>query len=95
MSTKYKFSDEIPSSILVERLKVLSDACTKDRSVLLREFTMSIPAECDRDADLVLSSSAKRITELESELATERAARELAEAKLDKLAINFGDDYKP
>ena len=31
---------------------------------------------------------------LEAELVVERAARELAEAKLDKLAINFGDDYK-
>ena len=32
--------------------------------------------------------------ELEAELAAERVARELAEAKLDKLAINFGEDYK-
>jgi len=29
-----------------------------------------------------------------NQIEIEKAARELAEAKLDKLAINFGDDYK-
>ena len=45
-----------------------------------------------KDVELGLLDA--RIAELEAELVVERAARELAEAKLDKLAINFGDDYK-
>jgi len=46
------------------------------------------------EGEVILDRGCQHITELEAELAVERAARELAEAKLDKLAINFGDDYK-
>ena len=37
--------------ILIERLRELGKAVTKGRAAVLREFTMRIPAEPDRDAD--------------------------------------------
>lgn len=61
MSTKYNISDDVPSEVLCKRLGELSDAVTKGRKGIEREFYMSVPAQCDLDADLVLSASAKRI----------------------------------
>lgn len=60
MSTQYKKSSEVPTSVLCERLKQLSDAVTKGSSGD-HEFTMRIPAECDRDADLVMAEAARRL----------------------------------
>ena len=67
MSIRYKFGDRVPSDVLCKRLLQLSAAATKGpRSMEMeREFTMRIPAELDRDADLVLYAAAKRIEELE------------------------------
>lgn len=65
MSTRYKIADEVPSTIICKRLEELSDAVTEGDAGLRREFYMRIPAECDRDADLVLSAAAKRIRDLE------------------------------
>ena len=56
--------------------------------------SLTLPLSPYAVAQEVWEMKEARITELEAELAVERAARELAEAKLDKLAINFGDDYK-
>jgi hypothetical protein len=61
MSTKYKESKHVPTSILCERLDVLSEAITKGKDSINREFTMRVPAELDRDADLVLCESARRL----------------------------------
>lgn len=61
MSTRYRRSNEVPTKILCDRLTVLSDAVTKGNKSVSREFTMSIPAEHDRDADLVLAESARRL----------------------------------
>ena len=61
MSTKYKRTKEVPTEILVARLKELADAITKGREAVDREFTMRVPAECDRDADLVLVEAARRL----------------------------------
>lgn len=55
MSNKYKHGDEVPSDVLCKRLDELSDAVTRGRDAINLEFTMRIPAELDRDADLVLS----------------------------------------
>jgi chlorite dismutase len=52
------------STRLIERLEQLSDAVAKRR---MNEFTMSIPAELERDADIVLSTAASRIAALEAE----------------------------
>ena len=68
MTQKYKHGEKIPSKVLVKRLEELSSAVAKGKDSILREFTMRVPAEMDRDADIVLSLSAKRIEELEGEL---------------------------
>lgn len=64
MSTKYKRTKEVPTDILIARLKELADAITKGREAVDREFTMRVPAECDRDADLVLAEAARRLEKL-------------------------------
>lgn len=63
-------SDQVKNDVLVRRLNQLSDAVTKGRCGIEREFYMSIPARRDHDADLVLSEAADRITALESALRT-------------------------
>lgn len=63
MSTEYNNSREVPTDILCKRLRELSDAVTKG-SVGQSEFTMRVPAECDRDADLVLYEAANRLEQL-------------------------------
>ena len=58
MSNKYKHGDEIPLTVIIMRLADLAKAVVKkDWS----EFSMRIPAELDRDADLVLSDAAMKI----------------------------------
>ena len=64
MSNKYKAGDKIPSNVLCKRLDELSNAVTKGQNVM-REFDMRIPAERDRDADIVLMLASRRIKELE------------------------------
>lgn len=61
MSHQYKHNDEIPNSVLAARLDELSRAVTEGPEARDREFTMRIPAECDRDADLVLAAAAARL----------------------------------
>lgn len=60
MSTKYSKSEQVPTEVLINRLDELSDACI-DKISFNREFTMRIPAELDRDPDLVLSISSQRL----------------------------------
>jgi len=69
MSTKYKYGHQIPSDVLCGRLDQLADAVTKGREAIDREFCMRVPAERDRDADLVLTEAAERIRRLERLLA--------------------------
>ena len=61
MSRKYNSNSEVPTEVLINRLKELSNAITEGRSAQEREFTMRIPVECDRDADIVLAEAAKRL----------------------------------
>ena len=68
MDIKYKTPEEVPSSVLCARLDVLSDAVTKGKNRIEREFYMSIPARLDKDADLVLSIASQRIKDLERKL---------------------------
>jgi hypothetical protein len=73
MSTKYKHGDVVPTEVLAKRLDELSDAVVsrmnRDNATFEREFTCRIPAELDRDADLVLSESSKRLIGLEKRIA--------------------------
>lgn len=67
MSTKYNDFSDVPNEAIINRLNELSDAVTNGKASVDREFTMRVPAECDRDADIVLSIAAKRIAELKAE----------------------------
>lgn len=60
MSTKYKKSSEVPTTELCDRLEFLSRTISDGR-VDDGEFTMRIPAEVDRDADLVLMEASRRL----------------------------------
>lgn len=64
MSTKYKKSADVPTEVIIKRLEELSNAVTKGRAAVSGEFTMRIPAELDRDADIVLSEAAQRLRRL-------------------------------
>ena len=68
MSAKYKIGDEVPSAILCARLRELSSAVTKGEKGIKREFYMSVPAQVDHDADLVIGYAARRIEQLEEKL---------------------------
>lgn len=66
MSNKYKEGDHIPTAVLCARVDELVDAVIKG---LPNEFTMRVPAELDRDADLVLSEVSRRLKDAERKLA--------------------------
>lgn len=68
MSRKYKHGDHVPTAVLVARLEELAKAFAAGGEERDREFTMRIPAELDRDPDLVMSEAAKRLA-LAEELA--------------------------
>jgi len=58
MSARYRDPKDVPTSALIERLRQLADAVANNN---MDEFVMRIPAEVDRDADIVLSEAAKRL----------------------------------
>ena len=66
MSNRYKDEDEVPTEVICKRLDELSNAVTKGRDAVAREFVMRVPAELDHDADLVLSTAAKRLRKFSS-----------------------------
>jgi len=47
--------------VLADRLKELSSVVSNNRDRMESEFTMRIPAEVDRDADLVLMEASRRL----------------------------------
>ncbi len=69
MSTKYKDGDHVPTEVLCNRIEEIVKHITDPglRPYLLNQFDMRIPAELDRDADLVLSTVARRLQETEKE----------------------------
>lgn len=60
MTTKYQEPGDVPNDVLCTRLEELAEA-SQHRLSRDREFTMRVPAEVDRDADIVLTEAAKRI----------------------------------
>lgn len=64
MSTRYKRSADVPNTVLAERLKELSNIIATGN--LGSEFTMRVPAELDRDADLVMAEAANRLLLLDT-----------------------------
>ncbi|MEM8668755.1 MAG: hypothetical protein AAGG48_14640 [Planctomycetota bacterium] len=69
---------------LAGRLSELSDAVTKGKPAIDREFTMRVPAEPNRDADLVLAEAAKRLKTL--------ADLDMTQSQLFSLQIWFSAD---
>lgn len=67
MSTKYRSPRDVPAYVLADRLNELADVVSQKRDRIDAEFTMRIPAECDRDADLVLAEAARRVLEMPAE----------------------------
>ena len=63
MSSKYQDVSDVPTETLCKRLAELAHAVTISDRRMMREFTMRIPAEVDRDADIVISEAARRLTE--------------------------------
>ena len=61
MSIKYNKPEDVPNAVLRERLNALSDAVARGKAAIADEFTRRIPAEVDRDADIVLAEAARRI----------------------------------
>ena len=47
---------------LIRRLNELAHAVTQGRGAIDREFTMRVPVEHDRDADMVLSRAARELS---------------------------------
>ena len=77
MSSQYKSTEAVPDHVLLARVAELVDAVTKGQAGL-NEFTMRVPAECDRDADLVL-------TELSVRYRSSIKRAEAAERERDRL----------
>lgn len=69
MSTQYKNPSEVPDDVLLARVEQLVQAIVKPGVDPRSEFTMRVPAECDRDADIVLSELARRYTAAAAALA--------------------------
>lgn len=65
-----------------KRLRELALAVTHGREAVAREFTMRVPAEPQRDADLVLMSAADELDRLRTELATLREQLETERIRL-------------
>lgn len=62
MSTKYKNSSDVPTATIIARFEELSDAIAGGYETRNRKFTMRIPTELDRDADLMLAEAAAETT---------------------------------
>lgn len=89
MSTKYRNSSDVPTTTIVNRLNELSDAITGGSESMNGEFTMRVPAECDRDADLVLAEAARRLEQAEAEVQRVRnLAEKIRDAAIDSPASN-------
>lgn len=80
MSNQYKVGDCVPDEVLAARVNYLIDCITGklrlSDSGFRHEFSMRIPAELDRDADLVLAELLKRLEKLRR---VERAAKNMVQ----------------
>lgn len=80
VSTKYKKSEDVPNDVLADRMDELVEAITNstEGNTFPSEFYMRIPAELDRDADLVLTEAARRLRNIETNLADKLNAQGFA-----------------
>ena len=85
-------------SDLVNRLRELADAVTRGPDAVAREFTMSIPARPERDADLVLSAAADEIERLRATLERQQLSyereREIDQEEIERLLAQRRGDAR-
>ena len=85
-------------SDIVNRLRELADAVTRGPDAVAREFTMSIPARPERDADLVLSAAADEIERLRATLERQQLSyereREIDQNEIERLIALRRDDAR-
>lgn len=77
MSIQYKRSEDVPTETLANRLDDLADCVSTSRHRMDNEFTMRVPAEHDRDADLVMSEAARRLRDANNTITALRAEVEM------------------
>lgn len=80
MSTKYKEFSEVPTSVLASRLAQIGEQLTKGN---FSDLSMSIPAQLDRDADLVLTNAGVRLIELQERV----DARVRSVVKIERIGL--------
>ena len=94
MSKQYRHGDTVPTEVLVKRLNEFKDAVVErlcgNPSLFESEFTCRIPAELDRDPDLVFSEAAIRLQAQQSTI------KELEEKLkgLEGAYSNINKDYQ-
>lgn len=89
MSTQYQSSKDVPTEVLAARLNDLAHVVAQRRDCIGAEFTMRIPAECDRDADLVMAEAARRMQAMSIDL--EHARIRIKELERTQAGHNQGD----
>ncbi len=87
MSTQYEKSEDVPTEVLCNRVKELVKLITKGE-VKHNEFTMRVPAELDRDADVVLSELVRRLNEAE-DVNFRKGVRTFFDALIGRTANNY------
>lgn len=87
MSTQYKKSEDIPTEVLCNRVKELIKLVTNGE-VKHNEFTMRVPVELDRDADVVLAELVRRLNEVE-EVNFRKGIRTFFDALLSRAVNNY------
>ena len=92
MSNKYKTSTDVPDNVLAHRLTELADYVCKTKN-LPSEFSMRVPAEHDRDADLVFTTAACRLLELTQLRATNKRLEEEV-ARLEQRVLVVSQDLR-
>ena len=85
-------------SDIVNRLRELADAVTRGPDAVASEFTMSVPARPERDADLVLSAAADEIERLRATLERQQISyereREIDQEEIERLIALRRDDAR-
>ena len=99
MGAKYQKTVDVSLEIICKRLEELSDAVTSGKERTLREFSMRVPAEVDRDADLILSGAAMRLKEQDKEIERLKSEngklKEIERKRWESATKCFGENVKP
>lgn len=86
MSNQYKEFKDVPTHIIAERVVELGE---KVASGDFSDFSMRVPGEYDRDADLVMTGAGLRLNELQAQADKAEAALAAANAQIEAMAIDL------